>query len=227
MGLGIVIAATCCVELPASCAFRCSLVFRPPLDRNSEGIEGTRRVKRVQPTRGFLGRLFRLHRPSSALRFERGAAINEFVIAIPFLSLMITAVLDVGSAINEYMLLSEAAHQGVRMASGTVQLTSLQEFQGLTSSQGCAASPAAPAPIPADTDYHTAIQQRVADLLQIQNTQLDPTSLCIKTGLVMGTTPTGALQKNVYVRIEVRYKSFFPAFNGLPMKLSATAPFLQ
>jgi Flp pilus assembly protein TadG len=59
-----------------------------------------------------------MSRPSvaSVLRECSGAVLIEFAFVLPFLLLMITAIVDFGFAFREYLLVTNAAREGARMA---------------------------------------------------------------------------------------------------------------
>jgi Flp pilus assembly protein TadG len=56
-------------------------------------------------------------RPSSSLGTERGQALTEFVLALPILAVLLVAVVQFGSVLNEWVEVSQAARVGARTAS--------------------------------------------------------------------------------------------------------------
>ena len=52
----------------------------------------------------------------SALGDSRGAVLIEFAVELPFLLLLITGIFDFGFAFREYLLVTNAAREGARMA---------------------------------------------------------------------------------------------------------------
>jgi hypothetical protein len=52
----------------------------------------------------------------SALRHSGGAVLIEFAVVLPFLLLLITGIFDFGFAFREYLLVTNAAREGARMA---------------------------------------------------------------------------------------------------------------
>ena len=53
---------------------------------------------------------------TSVLRDSGGAVIIEFAFVLPFLLLLITGIFDFGFAFREYLLVTNAAREGARMA---------------------------------------------------------------------------------------------------------------
>lgn len=56
-------------------------------------------------------------RPPPSLRAERGQALTEFVLALPILAVLLVAVVQFGSVLNEWVEVSQAARVGARSAS--------------------------------------------------------------------------------------------------------------
>jgi hypothetical protein len=151
----------------------------------------------------------------------------EFVLAAPFLAFLITAVLDVGNVVNEYMVMTEAVHQGVRLASTGSHLRELGDFKGLAEgANACPVNirhrpPASPVG-PAEKEQHRQIQERVKTILDMNNTYLKSGSICIISHLEESNG-----NRNVKVTVTANYKSFFPILRNLPISVEATAPFLH
>jgi Flp pilus assembly protein TadG len=56
-------------------------------------------------------------RSPASLRDERGQALTEFVLALPILAVLLFAVVQFGSVLNEWVEVSQAARVGARTAS--------------------------------------------------------------------------------------------------------------
>ena len=186
-------------------------------------------MHRVLRTFKLIYRLVARLRLAQNVSSQCGSAVTEFTIVLPFLALMVTATIDIGNILNEYLRLTEAVHQGARMASEASEFKTQMQFAGLTAGQqGCGSETTAMIPTPpSDVDKHRLVQQRVENIVTLQSTSLNSTSLCIRSELELGSTPLGSPQQNVRVRLTARYDSFFPLFNNLPISVEATAPFLQ
>ncbi|MCB0344229.1 MAG: pilus assembly protein [Bdellovibrionales bacterium] len=150
---------------------------------------------------------------------ERGIAIVEFAIALPFLVALFMSVYDVGQVLNQYLLMNEAVHEGARMASGQIDLTQVAEYQQLTADQNCAGG----ATSGGDSESHQEFHERIMGLVNLQNAWVTGNSVCIKTGLTPGAA---AGDQNVYVRAQATYQGLFPLFNGLSISVQAEAPYL-
>lgn len=150
----------------------------------------------------------------------------EFVLAAPFLAFLITAVLDVGNVVNEYMVMTEAVHQGVRMASTGSHLRQLGDFKGLA--EGADACPAnilfsTPSVGPSEREQHKQIQERVKSILDMNNSYLKSGSICVISHLKQDADG----DRNVKITVTANYDSFFPVLRNLPISVEATAPFLH
>ena len=143
--------------------------------------------------------------------------MTEFALALPVLVLLITSVLDLGHMLNSYMVLTEAAHNGARLASG-LPIANAGEA-------GCFDPPAAgPAVVDAqDLVYHQQVRGRVQNILSNHDTGGSMTALCIGSGVEAGAPA----DRDVYIQVSARYDSFFPLFELLPVRIRVQAPFLQ
>lgn len=136
----------------------------------------------------------------SPLCDECGIAFVEFAIALPFIAMMMVAVVDVGYALNQYMLLSEVVHQGVRVAAGEGDLSN-----GPAYCQGATGTP------------QNEVDLRVIELVERQELKFHANSLCVTSGV----SPSGS---EVFVAASAKYRGIFPAFDSLQLNVRATAP---
>jgi hypothetical protein len=157
---------------------------------------------------------------------SRGAAAVEFAISLPFLAVMIIGVLDIGRALTQYLLLTEAVHQGVRYG-GQLELldpgnTNPEHiYSGLSAGQNCAA--VAPGGGYELIRGHRAVQNRVIQILNLNRIALKANGLCVYTRV----RDAGSIfNRNIRVQIGAQYSSFFPLFDGLQINVQATGPYL-
>lgn len=143
------------------------------------------------------------------LRSERGTAITEFTISIPFLLLLTTAVCDVSLVLSQYLMISHAVHAGVRQASSYAVFDS-GTFRGPSSNTGCTASSGTPA-------SHYAVQERVSELVGISNSFIDSNTLCVTTNL-------NTANQTLVVTVDADYRPFFPGFGTFHISVEAQGP---
>lgn len=155
---------------------------------------------------------------------DKGAALSEFAIAAPFLLIFSAALIDIAGALNQYTLLTNAVHAGVRMLSSTEQL---QDFPGPqpcsqsanTQSIKSTAQVSTQQQAPVFDPSQEQIEKRVEELVTFQNNQVDINSLCIASGLEPG-------DKDVKLHIEAKYNGYFPGFSGITIAVEAKGPHL-
>lgn len=152
---------------------------------------------------------------------ERGVALMELIIVTPFWLLMMMSIVDIGQALNCYMFLARAASSGARLGSSISNL-SPGSFQQQTTGQRCATT------YNANRDNgHVQIQSRVLESISSQRPELKQ-DYCIVSTFVPGPTTNANPERNtVSIKIEARFQTMFPLFRGLPLNVSATAPYLQ
>jgi len=151
----------------------------------------------------------------SQLGSERGIAFIEFAIALPFLVTLFIGVIDIGQALNQYLLLNEAVHEGVRIAAEDGRLSQNGTFAA--PGQSCPQSGSG------DLDLHEEIQKQVLQVIGLQNHWIDPASLCVQTTLQDAAAPT---EKNVTVTVSTTYRAMFPIFDGMNISATANGPHL-
>ena len=164
----------------------------------------------------------RSNRQSAESTSERGIALMEFLVAIPFLVIMSTSIIDIALVLNQYMLITNAVHAGTRMGSEYAALET-GTFSGISAGQSSFCPVSATAP-----KNHGEIQARVVELINMSNRRLVPNTLCVFTGVRTGLVPaTNPKNNTIFVRIEVRYQGFFPAFNNMPIIIEASGPYVS
>ena len=156
---------------------------------------------------------------------ESGHAILEMAIAIIFLFNLTAGVIDFGCVLTNYSSVVEAAHQGALLASTN------NHFQTNSDSTfgNCPSSPTARSvPLPKkEQQEHQKIDERVQQILNIEDSALDQNSLCITSALEdsSGNLTTNSTDKNVVVTVEVAYDTLL--YGSIPIRAQARAPFLQ
>ena len=146
---------------------------------------------------------------------QRGIAFIELLIALPFLVTLFVGVVDIGQAVNQYLLLSEAVNEGVRIAAEDGRLS----INGTYAAPGQSCTPQGSG----DLDLHKEIQKQVKNVIGIQNHWIDPNSLCVQTTLADAATPS---EKNVTVTVSTTFRAMFPVFDGMNISASANGPHL-
>ena len=154
---------------------------------------------------------------------EAGIAILELLIASPFLFILIIGVIDIGRLINQYLLLNYAVSAGVLEAMSQPNLTPGKFVKG-TPNQICPSTVTDPVATP-DTQ-HQKIQERVINLVQLTDRALSG-NVCVRSTLqIAPTVANDPREKTVTVEVFTDYNALFPLFNGLPIVLQSTGPYL-
>ena len=158
--------------------------------------------------------------PLRSLCGESGHAMLEMVIGLIFLFNLTAGIIDFGSILSDYSSVVEAAHQGALLASTNNHLQSNtdQKFGNCPSSL---TARSAPLPLK-EQNEHQKIDERVQQILNIQDSMLDQNSLCITSTLENSSNTT---DKNVVVTVQVAYDTLL--YGSIPIKAQARAPFLQ
>ena len=154
---------------------------------------------------------------------EAGIAILELLIASPFLFILIIGVIDIGRLINQYLLLNYAVSAGVLEAMSQPNLTPGKFIKG-TPNQIC---PETVTGLEATPDtQHQKIQERVINLVQLTDRALSG-NVCVRSTLqIAPTAANDPREKTVTVEVFTDYNALFPLFNGLPIVLQSTGPYL-
>ena len=143
---------------------------------------------------------------------EGGLAFQEFAIALPFLVLICTSAVDIGRALNQYLVLSEVAHQGVRFASTQYNLSEMPQSE----QEACSLIPSGHLP-----DSVRRVRRRIIQLVVNQNIDID--NLCVWAYRDVDT----GMGKNVHVQVSSGFATFFPMIRELSLNVSVAAPYLR
>lgn len=150
---------------------------------------------------------------------ECGVALTEFIITAPFLFIMCAGVIDLGMVLGQYICLSEAVHTGLRHATTYTQLEA-GTYKGLSPGQGTTCVPLGV------SSSHSAVQQRVVDLISTYNRRADLTTLCV-TSVVTPSTVDPA-KSCIRVSATVEYQAVMPLiFSRIPITVEASGPKLD
>ena len=153
---------------------------------------------------------------------ERGIALMELGVAIPFFLMLIIGVIDIGRMVNQYLLLNYAVKTGVLNAMSTPGLATGSYVKG-TPNQNCPAGIGSDAT--ADT-RHQQVQERMQQVINMANEATTGT-FCIRSALTLdGVDSNDPYQHTVSVEVQAKYNAFFPMLKNMPMKISATGPYL-
>jgi len=159
----------------------------------------------------------------SSLKSESGHAMLEMAIGIIFLFNLTAGIIDFGNVLNDYSSVVEAAHQGALLASTNnhLQNNTNQKFGNCQVSRLSRSSSKLP---DKEKSEHTKIDERVQQILNIEDSALDQNSLCITSSLE-NSSNTSSTDKNVVVTVQVAYDTLL--YGSIPIKAQARAPFLQ
>lgn len=173
-----------------------------------------------------MNRLARSIRLRELNKDEVGASVFEFAVALPFLFTIIASAMQFGSALNQYMVLSDAVHQAARYAATSMRLSSNNQISNATLNQtGCVSSTSF-AGTNTDLKNHQMVQKRVENIVSEAGMMLSASPLCVTTGAKNGG-PLAPGQRNVYVRASVQLGGFFSALGNVPITVESEAPILQ
>jgi len=153
---------------------------------------------------------------------ERGIALMELAVALPFLLVLIIGVIDIGRMINQYMLLNYAVKTGVLKAMSQPSLAT-GNFLSIGGNPGTMCPTTLGLPVTADT-RHQNVQNEVLRLINLTDEALSG-DYCIRTERRLSNDGTD-LNRTVDVELRAKYDAFFPLLRGMPMVLSATGPYL-
>lgn len=134
-------------------------------------------------------------------RTERGAALLECTIILPFLVMMIAATYDLAGALNQYLTLTRIVYEGARFAATLPGL----ELNGVHTAVN-------------QDQHHNDIRKRVVNLLVKQGFNPDEFSLI---------STENSQNEWVTVSVEKKYTGQFRFFDNMPLRVSATGPYLS
>lgn len=159
----------------------------------------------------------RRHRSESSA----GIAIMEFIISLPFLMLVTTAMVDIAFVMNHYLAMLNAVHAGVRIAESMPDLEP-GGARGLSGGQnGCAS-------IVGTGTFHAFVQQRVVELVTENSPRLDANSVCVESFSYTRPSDAGQTYENtVKIRVTANYQRLFPPINNIPITVESSGPALR
>ena len=143
---------------------------------------------------------------SSSHLNERGIALTEFLVAFPFLFIVLIGIVDLGTALNQYFAVNRVAYEATRFAASVPVL----EIASYDTATAAAAAPG-----------HQRIRERVNTLLTRNG--IDPADLpadFLTTARLPAAT-LGFTRDQVEVRIQIPFDALFPLVGQVLPRLSA------
>ena len=137
----------------------------------------------------------------SNVKSEQGAALLECTIILPFLVMMIAATYDLAGALNQYLTLTRIVYEGARFAATLPGL----ELNGVHTSVN-------------QDQHHNDIRKRVVSLLEKQG--FNPAEFSV-------ISTENSQNEWVTVSVEKPYTGQFRFFDNLPLRVTATGPYLS
>jgi hypothetical protein len=167
------------------------------------------------------------------LNSERGVAISEFAIVLPFLILLVLASIDLGRAINQYRILSQIAHNGAQFASAFPGLA-FADPHTLIDTGGCEAeivtTPTPPTfmatsiAIEEEPDAsHYIVQQNIAESLSKYSSDMPLEKICIRTAATDSNNDTNL--DTVVIGLETNLRGFLPIFRDMTISVQTTSQY--
>jgi Flp pilus assembly protein TadG len=151
-------------------------------------------------------------------KYERGVAMAEFGICVPFITMLLMLVVDYGLMLNEYMRLTQAVHAGVRLASG---------YSGLPTGQYQTLQNTATCPLQGSSSLHHGLQERVNAIISSNNRFVDSSTLCVTTNIRHNGAFTGTPENNtILLSVAVRYRAIFPLVGQTMIHVSGVGPYI-
>lgn len=132
---------------------------------------------------------------------EKGTTFIECAIVLPFLAFMVVATYDLGGALNQYLSLTRVVYEGARYAA-TLPGLELGEYTVVASN--------------AQNQNH--VRDRVVDLLR--RSGFDPATFTV-------VRTKNDNNQWVSITLERPYQSMFGFFNNMPIRVSASGPYLS
>ncbi len=139
-------------------------------------------------------------------RDESGATLVESAIILPFLVLMVVATFDLGAALNHYLILNRIVYEGTRYAA-TIPGLKTGEFNNVS----------------LNPEKHADVRDRIVSLISTSE-------LVRRNGYTTGEfeiVTKNSANNWITVTLTVHYHSIFGFFNQMPIKISATGPYLS
>ena len=140
---------------------------------------------------------------------QRGAALVEFALVVPLLVLMIVGVVDLGGALNSYMVLAQIAGEGVRSAGERAGLERGSNFVNLV-----------------DGEFYPgqySVQFKVNSMLRLQDLPLS--GLTVRSAYYRNGG-AGNPERTVAVSISGTYNGILPVFRNFPINIEKQGPYL-
>ncbi len=141
---------------------------------------------------------------------ERGTAMLEFGLVCPILLALMMGVVDIGSALNRYMVLAQVAGEGVRSAGGQAGLEP-GSFDDLSS--------------PGLRPIQYNVQSKVSSLLRMQNLKMNSVTINSTFDSIPNAV-TGLGERTVSVRISGTYNGILPIFRGITITANKSGAYL-
>ena len=148
---------------------------------------------------------------------EAGVALLEFAIIIPLLTIIITLLIDIGLLFGQFLVLTQVAHEGARLAStmqgargANITLTTTCQYDENTGVCLDAVN---------STNERSLIpvNNRILQLANIERFRFEGP-------LAVQSQIDGTAADQVTVTIQARYDGIF--LDGLPLSISLMAPYL-
>jgi hypothetical protein len=152
-------------------------------------------------------------RSSRRRKGERGSSLLEFAIIAPVLITMFLGLVDLGALLNDYMVLSQVAGEGVRSAGGRVGLEDGPGFKNLTDPNDCHRSSPCPG--------QYSVQYKINSILHMQDLRMHDMAIIS----AYDQTP-GVGGHTVSVTISGKYQGILPIFSNLRISAHKSGPYL-
>jgi len=140
---------------------------------------------------------------------EKGQALIELALCLPFLVLLLFAVFDVGSALISDLVLSQIVREGVRYGGGIARLES---GSYVNADGGDPQSTTCPG--------HFAIQSRIRELLSLSHVAVSDFNIQSSLPNVPNSN------RAITVRVSGLLPGFFQPFGDIPFSWELSGPFL-
>lgn len=165
---------------------------------------------------------------------QKGASLVEMAIISPIFVTFIFGIFDIGRALDNYAVLTQVVHEGVRFGQGLSELTT-----GATPTTFCgvpqpdksylpcsgATPPAVPVAGGTDRQILDRVNQLVRAHIRNRDLEINPADIQIKTELRPATI-AGVTRDTLFVSVQARYNGIFPVYRDIPMTIEATGPYL-
>lgn len=166
---------------------------------------------------------------------ERGTSFVESAMIIPLLLIIAFGAIEIGRALNQYVILVAIAEEGARVASRIKGLgvgTVISSYDLNTNTTATISYSPSNQQMPAG---HDSLRDKVAKLIKLNSDTLSVSGLQIETEYISGNVNV-ALQDSLAVKIDASYLGIFKATNylfgafgldGLPIRTRAIGPYIN